>query len=332
MLRHTQNALSCPGSEVCRDKSQDASPAGVSHRVAVAFCADRYMEAPLHVAASSLLRHLHSDYTAHFYFLLAGFSPGQVQCLRRTLDSVGHAYTMTIVDEKEVRLPAELPLLHGSVATYYRLLLPELVDEDRLLYLDSDLEVDIDVSSLFEEDMGAKPVGFVVDGLVSLSLDNKFQRSIGRLPNGPAFNAGVTLFNLPQWHRQKCSLAVWEFASKHRTKLACYDETILNALFADSCYRLRREFNFGVTAGHRGEVPPSGILHFVGSPKPWDIAARYFFSPFADRWFNELKHTAVPFSRRVTWFNLKSWQRLPRILGGYKRAFKSLYGIQRQEN
>jgi lipopolysaccharide biosynthesis glycosyltransferase len=312
-----------------RAAQENASGAG-DHTAAVAFCADRAMDAPLHVAASSLLRHLRADYAARFYFLLTGFSSADVRWLQRTLDSVGRAYTMTILDNEKIHLPPGLPPLSGSLATYYRLLLPEMVDEKRLLYLDSDTIIGIDVAPLFEEDLGTAPAGFVMRGEVSWALDSRFQISIGRSPQAPAFNAGVVLFNLPEWHRQECSPAVWEFASKHRAELGlCYDQTVLNALFADRCHHLPPEFNIGFSAETPGDIPETGIIHFFGNPKPWDIGARFFF-PSAARWFEELRKTAMPLSRRVPWFNWTSWARVPRVLGGYKRAFISMYADRRR--
>jgi len=288
---------------------------------AVAFCADRFMEAPLHVAASSLLRNLRSDYTARFYFLLTGFSEGDIDCLRGTLDKTGRSYSMRILGAENIRLPQGLPPLHGNFVIYHRLLLPDLVDEKHLLYLDCDLQVNVDVAPLFEIDMANKPAGFVVYGAVRHSLDGSFQVSIGRSPDGLVLNDGLMLFNLPEWRRQRCSEAVWKFGLKHRTELVSHEQSILRALFADDCYRLGPEFNFSLTADFRGEIPRAAILHYVGSPKPWDIGGRLLL-PYADRWFAALRETAIPFAKRRFWLNPRSWLRVPRIFGGYRRAIR----------
>ena len=288
---------------------------------AVAFCADRTMEVPLLVAASSLLRHLCSDYTARLYFVLSGFSVRDIDCLRRTLDKADRNFEMRILGPDDIHLPAGLPALHGSLTTYYRLFLPELIDEARLLYLDADLQVNIDVAPLFAADMGAKPAGFAVYGAVRHSLDGQFQVSIGRSPDGLVLNAGVMLFNLAEWRRQGCSEAVWKFGLKHRTELVSHDQSILRALFADDCYRLPPEFNFQLTPENCSNIPPKAIIHYVGSPKPWDIGGRLLL-PYADRWFAALRETAIPPAKRRVWLNPRSWLRVPRIFGGYRRAVR----------
>jgi lipopolysaccharide biosynthesis glycosyltransferase len=314
-----------PGMEVHRNPIAATHPQGMAEApktaAAVAFCADRFMETPLHVAASSLLRNLRSDYAARFYFLLTGFSERDIDCLRRSLERTSRACSIRILGTQDIHVPAGLPALHGSFTTYYRLFLPELVEETRLLYLDADLLVNVDISPLFEADMGTKPAGFVVGGAVRHSLDGQFQISIGRSPDGLVLNAGVMLFNLPEWRRQRCSAAVWEFGMKHRTELVSHDQSILRALFADDCYHLPPEFNFQLTAESRAQIPQAAIIHYVGSPKPWDIGARLLL-PYADQWFNALRRTAVPFVKRTAWLSPRSWARVPRILGGYRRALQ----------
>lgn len=281
------------------------------------------MEAPLHVAASSLLRNLHPDYTARFYFLLPGFSKNAIDCLRRTLSSTGRDYTMNVLENFDTSILRGLRPLHGSYTPYYRLFLPDLVHEERLLYFDSDMRIKIDVSPLFEEEMGSKAMGFVVTGTISKALESKFFLSLGKAPGDPAFNSGTMLFNLPEWHRQECSVRILAFCRKHRTQLATADQTALVALFASDCFHLDVRYNvavYGTTAPEA--IPVTGVLHYLGSPKPWDIGGRLLL-PHAAPWFEDLRKTAISPIKRVPWLNRGAWMRLPRILGGYLRVLRS---------
>ena len=58
-------------------------------KFSVAYCGDRNMEAPLHVAASSLLAHAASDWTIDFHFILSDFSRQQRDRLLQTLELTG---------------------------------------------------------------------------------------------------------------------------------------------------------------------------------------------------------------------------------------------------
>ena len=133
--------------------------------ISVAFCTDRTMEAALHVAALSVLNHLSSSQTARFHLLLTGFSRDRIDLLRLTLDGAQRPYEMEVLQAPDRSLFEGFRPLQGSLTPYHRLVLPDLVNEERLLYLDSDTLARIDVSPLIAVDMQAHATGFVVDGL-----------------------------------------------------------------------------------------------------------------------------------------------------------------------
>jgi lipopolysaccharide biosynthesis glycosyltransferase len=295
----------------------------ITKSVAVAFCTDKYMEAPLHVAASSLLRHLDPAYQLRLYFLLTGFSQRDINHLRSTLALAGRPHSIKILDSSPSRIFAQFPGLHGRQSVYHRLLLPELVNEDRLLYLDSDTCINTDVAPLFNLDMAGKPAGFIVDGTVRYALDNTFQTLIGRSIEAPAFNSGVCLFNMPEWRHQNCTVRLMALAAKYQQQLISHDQSLLNALFADDCFHIDPKFNLKIYPSNvKKEIPSDCIFHFVGSPKPWDIGARLIL-PQARIWYRALRQTALPFTKRVSWFNLNSWLRFPKIASGYLRALRT---------
>lgn len=306
---------------------QVVQAASARERVAVvAFCTDSFMEAPLHVAASSLLRNLHPDYTARFYFLLRGFPAKNIRFLRRTLDGTGRTYTANFLETSDGNMFRNFRPLHGNYTPYYRLLLPDLVQEDRLLYFDSDTQVALDVSPLFEVDMQSKAMGFVVDGILSMALESEFYLSLGKPPEGPSFNSGAMLFNLPEWRRQDCSARIFSFCQDHSAHLMSADQTVLNALFSDDCFHIDPVYNIKVYGtSDPAKIPSKGVFHFLGSPKPWDIGGRHLL-PRAESWFVDLQKTAVPFHKRISLLNRAAWSRLPKILGGYRRiARKKLF-------
>jgi lipopolysaccharide biosynthesis glycosyltransferase len=95
-------------------------------------------------------------------------------------------------------------------------------------------------------------------------------------------------------------------------ELTVLDQTVINCLYASSMCQLPQNYNV------RAPVE-NGVRHYVGSPKPWDIAARSLI-PDAEEWFQWLSETAV--SNKSTVFQIAPWQRLPRIIRGYWRAIK----------
>lgn len=299
------------------------SQPGPPQSIAIAFCSDSLMEVPLHVAAFSLLRNLSPGVKPNFYMLLTGFSATMRDQLRRSLDHLGRDYNLTFLREDSVASKFQgFHSLLGSHAPYHRLLLPDLIDEPRFLYLDSDTLTLIDVSPLFEIDMGSYAAGFVVDGVVKYALEGRFFQSLGKDPDGPAFNSGVILMQRKEWIEQDCWPRIKAFCERYSDQLLAADQTALNALMAENCYHLPPEFNkklFPKRSTRIGDAP--GIYHFVGSPKPWDMLGRTTLS-YSTRWFDELARTPLPKVKKQLWRSRGYWQRLPHLLGSYRRLIK----------
>ena len=58
-----------------------------------------------------------------------------------------------------------LPTAHLSYAAYFRFFISDILKEDKVLYLDSDIIVNGDLTPLFETDLGDSPVAAVRDEL-----------------------------------------------------------------------------------------------------------------------------------------------------------------------
>jgi lipopolysaccharide biosynthesis glycosyltransferase len=286
------------------------------HSIAIAFCADKVMEAALHVAVRSALVSLKPGCCPHIYAMVEHFSSSDRARLARTLDTTGRKYELTFLEPKPDMF-TNLPALHGNRSCYLRLLLPELVREDRLLYLDSDILIRCDLSPLFELDMKDSALGAIAGGTVEYSLDKELRLSLNQSLTDPAFNSGVLLFDCLAWRGQQLLKACVRFGLEYRNEIRVVDQTILNVLFAANCARLPEQYNTAITSRSK-HIPTEGVLHYVGSPKPWDLGASSLL-PYAKAWFSELRMTALPLRRRIPWLSLSTWRRFPKILGGYRR-------------
>lgn len=275
------------------------------------------------MAAFSVLRNLAPGVKPNFYMLLTGFSATMRDLLRRTLDHLGRDYSLTFLSEKSAEDQfSGFHSLLGSHAPYHRLLLPDLIDEPRFLYIDSDTLALIDVSPLFAMDMGSFPAGFVVDGKVKHVLEHRFFLSPGKAPEGPAFNSGVILMQRQEWMAQDCWPRIKAFCERYSDQLLAADQTALNAILAEDCFHLPPEFNvklFPKRSSRIDEKP--GIYHFVGSPKPWDLLGRTMLR-HSTPWFNELERTPLPNAKKQLWRSKGYWERLPHLIGSYRRLMK----------
>ena len=103
-------------------------------------------------------------------------------------------------------------------------------------------------------------------------------------PEQACFNAGVLLFNLKQWRESCIEAQLMNLGDKYHDKLLSADQTLLNAFCMGEFLHLPPNFNNEWCAGK--DMPRnarSSIIHFVGSPKPWDFFGRFVHKGY-DLW------------------------------------------------
>lgn len=181
---------------------------------------------------------------------------------------------------------------HISVETYYRFLIQELLPHyDKVLYLDSDLIVEGDVSELFAVDLkdsllaAAHDIDFVANVNMKRGDRLDYARDILGM-NDPYgyFQAGVLVLNTRAM-RSEYSMEQWlEFASDER--FIYNDQDVLNAhcegkvvyldydwnVMIDCCGRIGNVFSFapaGMLDAYMDSRNHEKIVHYAGVQKPW---------------------------------------------------------------
>ena len=119
---------------------------------------------------------------------------------------------------------------HINYATFYRFLIPNIVEESRALYLDCDLIVSGELSPLFELDFNGYPIAAVQDNY-------GWELSI----NG--FNAGVLLINNDMWREQNITHDLLVLTEEKQDQVQMADQSILNIYFETRWLHLDYKFN-----------------------------------------------------------------------------------------
>ena len=121
-----------------------------------------------------------------------------------------------------------LPLSHLSYAAFFRYFIPQFVEENRAIYLDSDVIVRGSLDALFSEDLGDFPMAAVEDDLTSDS-----------------FNSGVMLIDVDAWRAEGVTEQLFELTNQfHESSFG--DQGILNILFQKRWKKLPQKYNFMV--------------------------------------------------------------------------------------
>lgn len=166
-----------------------------------------------------------------------------------------------------------------SIATYYRLLLPSLLDEsiDRILYLDCDVIVLKDISELFQVNLDGFGVAAVKD---SCPYSNSHRMFIGLGLDSNYFCAGVLLINMKYWREHNSSEVMFDFLDKHSEELYFEDQDVLNYAFRNHWFQLSNKYGKSPMAiaimdgnqkcyDHTDYLFDASIIHYATHVKPW---------------------------------------------------------------
>jgi lipopolysaccharide biosynthesis glycosyltransferase len=244
----------------------------------IALFIDRAMLPGAHVVLFSAAVH-HGPGQLDVHVFHSGLNADEIVSLSTTLQSTGREYRFTATAFDPDRRFAHFGGLHGSRMTYGRLVLPELLPHlSRVLYLDADLLVRIDLHRVFSTDLGGHALGAVATSSFESSLDGSLASAWGVSGDTPHFNAGVLLMDLDQWRSQRLTERTLAFVSRHASNLRSHDQSALNFVFHSRFKPLPRRFNVCVEPWNQQTQPAAGIIHFIGSPKPFDPGARWLHS------------------------------------------------------
>ena len=235
----------------------------------------------------SLVRSCSDTASLKLNFLCSYLSRQDKANIDRLLADEGFDGQVVFIDFDARREFGHLRPLHGDWTAYGRLLIPDRIDADRALYLDADLVIELDLLALQRDvPLQGQVLAAVTDCTLEWTIDQDFLKQRIGLPKDMAyFNSGVVLFNLDECRRRNAATSWRELAQKYPDELVSHDQTVLNAYARGEFVQLPLRFNDQWPPSRRSG--PSGhsdvIIHFCGSPKPWDLGGRWLH-PGHDRW------------------------------------------------
>jgi len=176
-------------------------------------------------------------------------------------------------DEEQV---AALHRVRGSLMNYALFFLPSQL-EGIILYLDCDLLVRLDLSPLFDLDLGKAIAAAVTWETLANSADKTLFLELGIPLTSPHFNCGVMLIDCEQWRNYEVGVKSLALRQKYDNLLVGGNQPVLNAVLHGRICSLPRVYNTLVSP-HRSlnlEMrKEERVWHLVGRPKPWEFLGR----------------------------------------------------------
>jgi len=254
----------------------------------VAFICDSNYVIPTAVAITSLICNKNQDTYYDIYIIAVDLLEREIEKFYEFKESNTDIHIIKASLEKFEGLWEKRYI---TAATYLKFDLPDFIpSQDKLLYLDSDVIIQKDLSDLFKIDIKDYYVGAVKDvPLIDNNLNIKNY-----------FNAGVMFLNLKLMRESNASSALLNIG-KSANKLTYQDQDCFNIIFDKKVKLLPIIYNFfynfflqdkKYTLEYINECfgtyyssldnikKDSFIIHLVGRYKPWI----YFDSVFVHEW------------------------------------------------
>ena len=266
-------------------------------QINIAFALDKHYMKQLMVVIHSILSTGNNSY--HFWLLTD--APVELENYLQKNLSDASMCKFTVINMEQFFLNAPTPIQHITKATYYRLLIPEMIPDHKCIYMDLDIIVNDDIRYLYDIDIeqydiaGVLALGYLKDS----SWKKTYAEKIGIADLDSYINAGVLLMNLDQLRKANFSNIALEMSKQ---EYPCSDQDIINLLCYGKIKLLPLKYNFQPMRMEKrkseiGEYYTDEeimeaednpvIVHYLTSKKPWDC----FDCDYGYLWWEKCKQT-----------------------------------------
>lgn len=202
----------------------------------------------------------------------------------------------------------KFPIRKGAYlndATYYRILMPELlpVSIQKVLYLDCDIIVRSSLSDLWNIDLQGYAVAGSIDNYTgNIKCYNRLQYDY----NLGYFNCGVLLINLEYWRKHKIQNQLLEFIYNHSDRIWLEDQDVLNYVLCNCKKRIPIKYNLMeifliekkdllLPRKYWDELEEAifspAIIHYSNAAKPWYYECTH---PYRKEWLKYMQISGFP--------------------------------------
>ena len=273
------------------------------YQKAIALGADLHYLDKVETVIKSVSVHNHE---VKFYVFNDDLPSEWFQLMRNRLKVIGSEIVNVKKTDHNLR-NFHLPNAILSYATFFRYFIADEVQEDRILYLDSDMIVHSKLDDLFTLDLQGYAIAAVQD----------FNHE-GWLTT---FNAGMLLIDAKKWREKNSTQSLLELTAQHHEHVYG-DQGVLNMYFGDQWLHLDKEYNFMVGLDQ--------FLHLSGN-KEWYQSDYYGnYEPKIIHYTTEFKpwtHLTLTRFRKLWWFYYGlNWNDVLLNVDITKRSFNELVG------
>lgn len=186
-----------------------------------------------------------------------------------------------LLPEKIIEIKKSVPTVsesNYSIATFYRFLIPSLIAEEKIIYLDSDTIVNLDVNELWKIELGDKIFAVVPENSNGVPVAEHIPLCFeGFVKAEDYFNAGVLLINLNRFRQEEENIKHGMKFIAENPQYTFFDQDILNYCFSRQTVQLPSRFNFYVAYArdYKNFSTENTLCHYVGSAFDFNMRDKF---------------------------------------------------------
>lgn len=271
------------------------------------------------------------------YVLTEGLKPENEKIIREEVEDKGGKVDFCIVDSSIVEkfpMPEGAGLQHISRATYYRLLISDLLPDtvDKVIYMDCDIIVNKSIQKLWDTNL----TGYALAAVKQIGFGYEAER-LGYPIEYGYFNAGVNMINLSYFREHNVSEQLIRYIADNYSKIKYHDQDTLNAVLYDKTLHIMPQWNmtsiiYAYQLQKRGDnvagvvlndykaekesafqtMKDPYVVHYVSRPKPWQ-----------DNCVHPLYHLYFDYAKRTLHFaNIQPQKECKRKMAVLRQALR----------
>jgi len=268
----------------------------MTNHIPVVFCCDKKYAPYAAVASYSLCRHSKSG--LKLIWMVPASDLNDIRPIVNQMTKMGIGPKVVVVPED--RFDGWDTREYISLASYIRLLIPDFLDEEKVIYLDCDTLVLDDLKPLFALDMQ----GCSIAGVEDLSGRKDI---LVPLPTAATYiNSGVLLMDLGMLRKDDFFKKCQHIYAEHSEKLRWMDQCVINCYLQGNVQLLDGHWNCQIlpnwTVPEKRQAilrhTKPAIMHFLGAVKPWQawcnpVIAKYWWQYANDSGLSPLPKVPV---------------------------------------
>ena len=237
--------------------------------IVLVFCFDRNFANQAAVATFSAFKNKNPDVFLKFYWVVPSEDIIVIKKLKELLSD--KSLDIILIKADSNFFLGWKTFNHVPSSMYLRLLIADLIDEDKVIYLDCDLLVIQDISELFTKNLGSNYVAGVVD-----TIGGPYTQVPGLSPDS-YINTGVMLMNLKELRKKNFLENSITIHNNLRKYITWGDQCVINKFSLGKKIILDTNYNYFIVTEKIKKLDflkiiqdkSVKIVHFLGAIKPW---------------------------------------------------------------